>query len=226
MKIRMLFIPWLFLVACSSETPQSGITIIKGATIIDANQNGIHSSDIRNSYLIIKGNQIIDFGEITKSVVFPDTATIIDASGKFIIPGLIDGFAVINNQSYANAFLYSGVTTIIGVDGGRRGDFDYNANPMPDYYMLESVGDEHEEDIAHLNDLERLFKDNFKIALLKYKLKPHQLKQIHERAHEYNMGTIGELGYSSYREGAEIGVDAFVHTTRYSLDAAPKDLRM
>lgn len=38
------------------------------------------------------------------------------------------------------------------------------------------------------------------------------------------MATIGELGNSTYAEGNEIGLDAFVHTTRYSLDAAPRDM--
>lgn len=38
------------------------------------------------------------------------------------------------------------------------------------------------------------------------------------------MATIGELGNSTYAEGNAIGLDAFVHTTRYSLDAAPRDM--
>lgn len=38
------------------------------------------------------------------------------------------------------------------------------------------------------------------------------------------MATIGELGNATYAQGNEIGLDAFVHTTRYSLDAAPRDM--
>ena len=92
---------------------------------------------------------------------------IIDASGKFIVPGLIDGFAVINNQEYANAFLYMGITSIIGVDGGRRGPFFSEADPSPDFYRLESVGDEREPVEKHLEDLELLYEKGYSIALLK-----------------------------------------------------------
>jgi len=38
------------------------------------------------------------------------------------------------------------------------------------------------------------------------------------------MGTIGELGFTSYKKGMDLGVDAFVHTTRYSLDIAPDSI--
>ena len=200
-------------------------TFIKGATLLNLqNENG-DFYDIQNGYILFNENKIIDFGELNESTTFPENVKIIDASGKFILPGLIDGFAVLNSQFYANAFLKKGVTTIIGVDGGRRGWFYPNANPSPDFYMLESVGDEIKSDSAHLDDLKELHKEGYKIALLKYKLTPGQVELIHNEAKKLNMGTIGELGYTSYGKGVEIGVDAFVHTTRYSLDVVPKEMR-
>jgi hypothetical protein len=57
-----------------------------------------------------------------------------------------------------------------------------------------------------------------------YKLTPEQLPAITRRAHELGMGTIGELGFSSYADGIAAGVDAFVHTTRYSLGLAPPEM--
>ncbi len=39
------------------------------------------------------------------------------------------------------------------------------------------------------------------------------------------MATIGELGATTYAQGIKAGVDAFVHTSRYSLDVAPPELR-
>jgi len=38
------------------------------------------------------------------------------------------------------------------------------------------------------------------------------------------MATIGEMGMTTYKQGMNIGLDAFVHTTRYSLDIAPRDM--
>ena len=57
-----------------------------------------------------------------------------------------------------------------------------------------------------------------------YQLRPAQLKIAVKRAHQLGMGVIGELGHASYCEGINAGIDAFVHSTRYSLDAAPENL--
>jgi hypothetical protein len=44
-------------------------------------------------------------------------------------------------------------------------------------------------------------------------------------AREIGLGTIGELGATTYPEAIAAGVMAFVHTPRYSLELAPPDLR-
>lgn len=225
MKHKLLFLLLLiFLWSCNSSE-KTEYTLIKGGTIIDMSDNGMSSNDISNGFILFSNNEIIKTGIYTDELVLPKNTRVIDAEGKFIVPGLIDGFAVQNNQFYANAYLYSGVTTIIGVDGGRRGWFYPDAKPGPDFYMLESVGDEVKPDSAHLKDLRELHKEAYKIALLKYKLTPNQVKLLHNEAKKLGMGTIGELGYTSYAEGIKTGIDAFVHTTRYSLDVAPKKMR-
>ncbi len=61
----------------------------------------------------------------------PKGARVIDCTGKFLIPGLIDGFAGMNSQGQANAFLYMGVTTVVASADARRGHVDFSANPQP-----------------------------------------------------------------------------------------------
>jgi len=39
------------------------------------------------------------------------------------------------------------------------------------------------------------------------------------------MATIGELGFTTYFEAIQAGVNAFVHSSRYSLELAPPELR-
>jgi len=224
MKIIPCFLVFLFfLPGCTTDKKnENQYILIKGGALIDpANA----SNDVKNAYVLIEDRSILETGKFSEEMEVPPGTKIIDAKGKYILPGLIDGFAVMNNQFYANAFLYSGVTSIIGVDGGRRGWFYPTPDPGPDFYMLESVGDEIQPDSIHLHDLHALYKDGYKIALLKYKLTPQQVNLIHEEAKKLGMGTIGELGYTTYREGGDIGIDAFVHTTRYSLDVAPEEMR-
>lgn len=210
--------------SCQDKNPQGNYTLIKGGTLLDLAHLGKSHKDIEPAFILINGTKIEQFGKLSGKENFPKTAKVIDASGKFILPGLIDGFSVINNQSYANAFLYMGVTSVIGVDGGRRGKFFHNADPSPEVYMLESIGDDPKSTEEHLADLQILFEKGFKIILLKYALKPDQVEAIKNKARELGLGCIGELGHTTYKEGIEKGIEVFVHTTRYSLDVAPRDM--
>ena len=207
-----------------SGSPGSTKILIKGVTITDLSDLGRSSEDIHNGFVLICDGLIEMVGNIESAPELSTDIRIINAKGKYLLPGLIDGFAAINNQAYANAYLYMGVTTIIAVDGGRRGPFFGEGDPGPGIFRLESVGDEKKDIDEHIKDLESLHSRGYKIALLKYALRPDQVKKLVKRAGELGMGTIGEFGHTSYREASRSGVDVFVHTTRYSLDLAPGKL--
>lgn len=220
-----IIIPFVILLlwGCRQTSRDPEYTVIRGGTLVDVNNLGKSGNDITNSYILVKGDRIVESGSLDKAKI-PRNSRIIDADGGFIIPGLIDGFATLNNQAYANAYLYMGVTSIIEVDGGRRGDYYPGADPHPDIYRLESVGDDRKSTEAHLADLTELYQKGYKVALLKYGLDPGQVKAVMDSAHVLGMGCIGELGHTTYKEAAAMGLGAFVHTTRYSLDIAPRDM--
>jgi hypothetical protein len=215
----------LFLTQCK-QAPQSNedLSLIKGATIINANWNGTVTDDIENGFILIENGKIIRIGKLTDTTTLPENVQIIDATGKFIVPGLIDGFAVINNQTYADAFLQSGVTSIIGVESERRGKLFKDAKPGPEIFELGEVGDTIQSKEEITADFEESAKKGMSIMLLMYKLTPDLLQYSLDLAAKYNMGTIGEQGFSTYKQGMDMGVQAFVHTTRYSLDIAPRDM--
>lgn len=75
-----------------------------------------------------------------------------------------------------------------------------------------------------LAQMETLHDKGFKVMLLMYGLTPDQLGLAIQKADELGLATIGELGYTTYKEGMDMGLDAVVHTTRYSLDVAPRDM--
>jgi hypothetical protein len=179
--------------------------------------------------------------------MIPRGAEVIDATGKFIVPGLHDVFATINNQSYASAFLYMGVTAIVANDraDARRGALFTSGQPSPRIYKMldgqgydaaglaprpRTVGDlmtrgrkmAGAELIKRVDDLAS---GGMKVLLLHYTMWPDQVRVVAARARDIGLGTIGELGATTYPEAIAAGVKAFVHTSRYSLELAPPELR-
>lgn len=219
-SISILLINLLF--SCTTKQIYDDVLIIKGGIIIDVSNNGTSINDLTNKAIIIKADTIFKIVDV--SSLSDNQPNIIDASGKYILPGLTDGFAVINNQNYANAFLYMGITDVIGVESFRRGKFYHNANPSPNVHMLESVGDKPVTNQQLLDSIHKLHNNGIEVLLMMYKLTPEQLELAHNEAKKLGMGTIGELGFTSYKKGMDLGVDAFVHTTRYSLDVAPDSM--
>lgn len=131
----------VILSSCSAaEQTQSTITVLKGATAYDGN-----GKSIAQSVIVIEDGLIKAVGN--QSLAIPDNAEVIDVTGKFITPGLVDshmhfaqtGFfdgrpdvvdlrdtlnfdelqndLQLNPDSYYEAYLRSGVTAVYDVGG-------------------------------------------------------------------------------------------------------------
>ncbi len=221
--VLLLSIFFIIIHSCSNRSDET--IVLVGGTILDLSLNGHSEKDLSTATIVIEGNKIsaVTQGEL------PDTlnnSRIIDCGDKYVIPGLIDGFATINNQAYANVYLYMGITSIIAVGGGRRGDLYLSANPGPNIYLLGDVGFEPCTDAELVDQIENQVQKGIDVLLLMYKLRPEQTILVVKMASQFGIATIGELGYTSYEQGIQAGVDAFVHITRYSMDAVPQDLRV
>src|SRR5205823_1442263 len=68
-----------------------------GGTVVDVSAFGTSTADIRNAAVIVEDGRITAVGT-RRSTKIPQGAEVIDATGKFIVPGLNDVFATINNQ--------------------------------------------------------------------------------------------------------------------------------
>jgi hypothetical protein len=238
---------WLF--PASSEKvshAKAQPLVLTGGTIIDTSNFGRLGFDVRDSIVVIQGNEITAAGPRGK-IKIPIGANVVDITGKYVIPGLNDAFATQNNQAHANACLYMGVTSIVGIDdpGGRRGPLFLKANPSPHVYRLESVYGYDEsklspppESTGELRErgrklsskelraqVDSLSHAGFKVLLLHYALSPEQTKIVARRAHKLGLSTIGELGFTPYPDAISAGVQAFVHVSRYSLELAPPEMR-
>jgi dienelactone hydrolase len=222
-SLLVLIIVVLAIFPCCIESPQK--IVLVGGTLLDVSNGGCSTKDIKDSVIIIEDDKIVSVGQ-KGEVQIPKDAQVIDVTGKFIVPGLIDGFAALKNQDYANAYLYMGVTSIVGVGAYQRAPLFTSADPSPTVYRLEGLG--HEEkctDEELLEDIEQYAGQGVKIFQLLYKLIPGQVQLAVNKAHELEIGTNGELGYCSYVDAIKAGVDAFIHTGRYTLDVASEELR-
>src|SRR6266852_7455281 len=94
-----------------AQQPQA--LVIQGGTLIDGNGG----APVPNSVIVVQGNRITAVGRAGQ-VQVPAGATIINAGGKWITPGLIDAKANWNWE-YAEGFLHWGVTSAM-VTGARN----------------------------------------------------------------------------------------------------------
>ena len=82
---------------------------IQGGTLIDGNGG----APLPNSLVVIQGNRILAVGTAGQ-VKVPANARVIDATGKWVLPGLWDG-QTIYNWYYSELMLNFGVTSNIGI---------------------------------------------------------------------------------------------------------------
>jgi hypothetical protein len=90
---------------------QQQTLVIQGGTLIDGNGG----NPVANATVIIQGNRITQVG---RGLRVPAGAQVIDASGKYVLPGLIDAKGNWNWQ-YGEPYLTYGVTSVV-VSGGRN----------------------------------------------------------------------------------------------------------
>lgn len=109
----------VFIATLLAQAPpaQPAAVVIEGGTLVDGNGG----APVRDVQVVIRGNRITAIGR--KGTPAPAGAQVIQADGKFIIPGLWD--SQLNFYSYqGEAMLNAGVTSFIGIgDNGETGVF-------------------------------------------------------------------------------------------------------
>jgi hypothetical protein len=113
--------------------------VLAGATVVDVSDWGHSAKDLPDAIVIVRDGRITDVGS-RMAVSIPKGARVIDCTGKYLIPGLVDGYAGMNSQGQANAFLYMGVTTVAARNDDGHGSIDFAVNPGPHIYPVDSIG--------------------------------------------------------------------------------------
>jgi hypothetical protein len=219
---------------------------ITGVTLVDVSHRGRETHDVANAVIVIQDGKITAAGPAAATPI-PPGATILARPGKFVIPGLVDGFTGLQNQAEANAELYEGVTTIVGSGDDRRGALDEHAAPSPHVYALDSAGST--DDFSLLRDqpawhdkladgtaphelspeettrqLQATAARGTKVIWIGHNITPPNTAAIISQSRKLGMATYGEFVATPYQAGIENGVDALLHMSRYELGLAPDKL--
>lgn len=116
-RLHYLLVVFLLIIFCVSPTPSRAqrprppAVVISGGTLIDGNGG----APVRDVLIIIQGNKITTVGR--KGQTYPADAQVINADGKFIIPGLWDSHGV--PMWYQNELLLNhGITSETDVGTG------------------------------------------------------------------------------------------------------------
>jgi len=232
----------------SSAVPNAAATLaLVGGTVVDVSNWGDSAKDLPGAIVVVHDGRIIEVG-LPGSVSIPKGAQIIDCTGKFLIPGLVDGFAGMNSQGAASANLYMGVTTVVARSDSQRGHIDSAAHPRPHLYLVDSIGTtDNWSLLAHrpewaaklregphpvelsLEDtarqLEATAHQGTRVLLLGHNLTAANTQWIITHAHQMGLVTYGEFVATPYKVGVEAGVDALVHMGNYELGVIPAELQ-
>jgi len=228
-------------------TSFQNVLVLSGGTVVDVTQWGHSANDLQDSVVIVRDGRITDVGPRIAMTV-PKGARVIDCTGKFLIPGLVDGFAGMNSQGQASANLYMGVTTLVVSSDERRGIVDRNADPSPHVYLLDSVGSTdnwsllanrpewaaklkegaHPAELSPQDTAQQIVdtaKLGTRVLWLGQNITAANTQWIIARAHQMGMVTYGEFVSTPYQVGIEAGVDALLHMSRYELGVIPNELQ-
>lgn len=227
--------------------PNSVPLVLAGGTVVDVTDWGHSAKDLPDAIVVLHDGRITDVGS-RMAVSIPKGARVIDCTGKYIIPGLVDGFAGVNSRGQAYANLYMGVTTVVVSNDMRRGPVDLAAHPSPHLYKIDSVGSTNNWSLlarrpewaaklkegAHPAELSpedtgRQLSDTAalgtRVVWLGHNLTAANTQWIINHAHQMGLVTYGEFVATPYRVGIEAGVDVLLHMGRYELGVVPDELQ-
>ncbi len=219
---------------------------IVGATIINVSRGGTIAQDLPDAVILIDNGHIIAVGPRSKTKV-PSGVKQLNEAGKFVIPGLVDGFSGMQNQAEASVELYEGVTTIVGTGDDRRGTLFLAADPSPHVYLIDSVGSTDDWSLlrgnpdwrARLADrnhphelspeeteaqLKAIANAGTRVLWIGHNITPDNARRIIQQARALNMMTYGEFFATPYEVGIEAGVSSLLHMSRFELGLAPPEL--
>lgn len=215
------------LVLSSFGTSTTGINpevvVIEGGTLID----GAGGPPLEDSVVVVTGSRITTVGKRGR-VSYPKGARVIQASGKYIMPGLID--LHVHYQAWqGELYLAHGVTTVKdtgnpvewleaqsaaisdGRTAGPRLFYTGNSLTSPPAVKDHHIGLDSPETGRRAV---RILKEHGAVAIkVHQQITPELLRAISDEAHKLGLPVTGHLRRIGAREAALAGIDGLEHAT-------------
>ncbi|CAN5498877.1 amidohydrolase family protein [soil metagenome] len=235
---KLLLLLLLFVIACNSrETSNQPYIAFVGATLLD----GSGSDPIQDGVLLLQNGRIAAIGA-KGSVSIPEGSTINDVSGKFIIPGLINGHGHVGDVQGIEGGHYStqnvidnlsiyaryGITTVVSLGGDKqeavplRAVNDTTSTQRARLFIAGEVisGNTPEEAISVVEDNHHMGVDFMKIRVddnlgNTSKMGEEVYRAVIDRSHELGYKISTHMYYlEDSKKLLEAGSDMLAHSVR------------
>ncbi|MEE8339464.1 MAG: amidohydrolase family protein [Xanthomonadales bacterium] len=111
-QLFIFIVAWIQLLPVFAQQSNAEILVIHGGTLIDGNGG----PPVQDALIIIRGNRVESVSSGAQAS-YPADALVLDANGKFILPGLMDAHAHYAGWM-AELNLHYGVTSIFSIGSG------------------------------------------------------------------------------------------------------------
>ena len=229
--------------ACASPAFATSTTAIVGATLIDVTNSGHTNHDLSDAVVVIRDGRIAAVGPAARLRI-PRGAKRIAARGRYLVPGLIDGFGAVRNARFVAAYLSSGVTSVVVPIAPPGGMVDgetavagawplsvLRAQPIGGYSAIGMLPTSQDwaafhartpplDDAALRAAVTTAAHKGFRMIALGPDVAPDQLRVLVAAAHAHDLPVSAELAQSRYADAVAAGVDLVVRNDKYTLSLA------
>jgi hypothetical protein len=246
MRSLLLIMSWCLALSSVAVAAENDVAIV-GATIINVQNAGRSTRDHPNATILIRNGVFAEVGDRGK-IAIPRGTRVVDASGRYVVPGLIDGFGGVRAQSFADAYLYEGVTSVYvtrspsGEDGeqiiaetpsGPRlirgatisGYLPDGAVPATHPWTEHRLRDARKSAGELISEIDHLADSGVRGLQISFDVWPDQLDIIVGEARRRQLATTIEPAFTSYPYAVRAGIGALIRNDRYETAlATPQDL--
>jgi imidazolonepropionase-like amidohydrolase len=235
----------LFCTAVAASAALSPSLVIQGGTVFDA-VNGV---SLRDRVIAIRGNRIAAVQSAGESLPIPRDAKVIDAHGKYLIPGLIDGHVhlmhILNachmtGDEILPLFLAAGVTSVrdagdaIVVQKLLARYADEHPTLCPGIFLCTPLIDgapayhpDVSRSITDPNEVPAFIDDmaGWGVATVKLyvRVKREVARKVISEAHRHGLPVTAHLGSISAQDAMADGIDCLEHIWSAWYSAFPTD---